>query len=216
MKGTKGFILFLIFILVQSVLPFLSTSSVYAESVYANFCLENPHADECESGSQSTDTEEGVPSNVGITIFDVIKMIFSTVLVIGLLLFVLKWVQKKGRTFSNQGMIESLGGTSLGNQKSIQLVKVGKRIFVVGVGETISLIKEIEDEDEVQGLMSQQPSGGTELPIKSISNWVGGKKNPNQGSDFFQTLKGELAKVKTDRQKAISDWKEKKGSNQHE
>ena len=57
---------------------------------------------------------ENATSSVGLTIWDFVKMIFATVFVVGLLYFVLKFVNKKGRLFKSTQLIENLGGTALG------------------------------------------------------------------------------------------------------
>ena len=82
-------------------------------------------------------------------------MIFATVFVVGLLYFVLKFVNKKGRLFKRTQLIENLGGTTLGANRSVQLIKVGNRLFIVGVGENIQLLKEIEEEQEYEQIISE-------------------------------------------------------------
>ncbi|MET3697973.1 flagellar protein FliO/FliZ [Bacillus oleivorans] len=205
------FLFFILFFL--GVLPFQTVSTVKADTTSVKEWLENP--EQSESPSQ-TSTEEGAPpAQVGISILDVIKMIFSTVLVITLLLFVLKWVQKKGRNFANHGVIENLGGTTLGNQKSIQLVKIGNRVYIVGVGETVTLLKEIEDEEEIRELFESQQN----QPKESVKGWSElfiGKKDTKQDSRFLDSLKNELLKVKQDRKKVIDEWKGKRGQDHHE
>ena len=76
-------------------------------------------------------------------------MIFATVFVVGLLYFVLKFVNKNGRLFKSTQLIENLGGTALGANRSVQLIKVGNRLLIVGVGENIQLLKEIEDRTRI-------------------------------------------------------------------
>ena len=48
-----------------------------------------------------------------------------------------------------------MGGTGLGGNRSIQLVKVGDRILIVGVGEDIQLLTEIKDEAERNQLLDE-------------------------------------------------------------
>ncbi|GAK02043.1 flagellar biosynthesis protein FliZ [Geomicrobium sp. JCM 19037] len=52
-------------------------------------------------------------------------------------------------------MLQNLGGIQLGQQKSVQVIRVGDRFFIVGVGDSIQLLDEIRDEDEIQQLVEK-------------------------------------------------------------
>lgn len=206
------FLFFILFFL--GGLPFQTVSSVHAETTSVKEWLENP--DQGDSTSQTSAEEKTPPSSqVGISIWDVVKMIVSTIFVIGLLLFVLKWVQKKGRNFANDGVIENIGGTTIGNQKSIQLVKIGNRVYIVGVGESVTLLKEIDNEDEIKHLLEFRHNKLNES-VKGFNGLFLCKKEEKQESSFMDSLKNELLKVKQDRKKIIDEWKGKRGQDQHE
>lgn len=51
-------------------------------------------------------------------------------------------------------MMQNLGGISVGSQKSVQLVKVGNSLYLVGVGEDVNMLKEITDEHECKSLIA--------------------------------------------------------------
>ena len=51
-------------------------------------------------------------------------------------------------------MVQNLGGLSLGAQKSVQLLQVGKTLYLVGVGEDVQLLREITDPEEVEALLA--------------------------------------------------------------
>ena len=63
------------------------------------------------------------------------------------------FISKKTKSYQKANFIENLGGTNLGSNRSIQLVKVGNRVLIVGVGEDIQLLTEIEDEAERKQLL---------------------------------------------------------------
>lgn len=52
-------------------------------------------------------------------------------------------------------MLQNLGGIQLGQQKSVQVIRVGDRFFIVGVGDSIQLLDEIRDEAEIQQLVEK-------------------------------------------------------------
>ena len=46
-------------------------------------------------------------------------------------------------------------GTTLGANRSVQLIKIGNQLLIVGVGENIQLLKEIDDEQEYEQIISR-------------------------------------------------------------
>ena len=49
--------------------------------------------------------------------------------------------------------MKNMGGISLGQHKSIQLVVIGESYYLIGVGDDIRLLKEITDPDEIDKLV---------------------------------------------------------------
>ncbi|REK55052.1 MAG: flagellar protein [Geobacillus sp.] len=130
---------------------------VFAEqSPTVEECLKHP--DLCEQPADSHKNEatpaadeQGAPFSV----WDVIKLIGATAFVLLLIYGLLKFLHHRGQLFSGKkGVIEHLGGTSVGTNRSVQLVKVGKHILVIGVGESIQLLREIDDEQEVNEILA--------------------------------------------------------------
>ncbi|WLR52349.1 flagellar biosynthetic protein FliO [Bacillus tianshenii] len=87
---------------------------------------------------------------------DLVKLFFALFFVVALIYLLLRLVNQKNKVFGNAKALENVGGISLGNNRSIQIVRLGERILVVGVGETITLIKEIESEEEVAEIIEAQ------------------------------------------------------------
>jgi flagellar protein FliO/FliZ len=82
-----------------------------------------------------------------------IKFIFSFLLVIGLLFLLLQFLSKRSRLMKSNGPILSLGGQTLGNNKSVQLLLIGQSIHIVGVGESVTLMRTISQGEEYQNLL---------------------------------------------------------------
>lgn len=83
----------------------------------------------------------------------IIKFMVSFAFVIGLLFLLMKFLAKRNRTLQTNGPILSLGGQTLGNNRSLQVVLVGQTIYIIGVGETITLIRTISKGEEYQSLL---------------------------------------------------------------
>lgn len=141
------------------------------------------------------------------------KMIFALLFVIVLIYGLVKLMNKRNRLLKPFQYVENIGGTSVGQNRSIQLIKVGKSVLVVGVGETIQLLKEIEDEKEIEVILSQH-----EEAMSSKIEWQKFVK-PLKGSEiqqqklpsFSKALKEQLEELKQNRSEG-----KKKGPRHHE
>jgi flagellar protein FliO/FliZ len=153
-------------------------------------------------------------SQTDIAMWDYIKMIFALLFVLGLLYGLLKFIQHQSRSYQPIKTIQHIGGTPLGGNRSLQVVKVGDSLFVLGVGEDVTLLKEIDDEDEKEKLLTQFSQEREELfqPIKWLDRF---QKQSNTQQPFAETLKQQLDEIKEQRQKIVQSKKEK-GKQEHE
>ncbi len=192
-------------------------------------CIEQPET--CDDNQATDDTKidkveskldsSEAGNQVGLNAWDFVKMILATVFVIALLYFLLKYMNKKSKSFKNTQLVENLGGTALGTNRSIQLIKVGNQILVVGVGENIQLLKEINDREEYNQIITDhnnkmdhliQPS---DIVTKVLQRTKTAKTNHTLGNkkEFKTVLKQQLEDITNDRKK-IYDEMEKKGSDE--
>ncbi|MCG1020660.1 flagellar biosynthetic protein FliO [Sutcliffiella horikoshii] len=150
-----------------------------------------------------------------ISIFDFIKMMFALLFVLALLYGALKLINSKNRV-GNGRSVENIGGTNLGNNKSLQLVKVGNSILVVGVGDSINLLKEITDEEEREQLLQSYRDRADSVPLHSdkLTGWIQklkeAKKSRNQ-SGFSILLQDQLGQLSEDRKKKMDQLDNDKG-----
>lgn len=215
----------LFILLIGSLLFFLNLDqSAFANS--ANDSVEDyfKNKDQSDKQTEEKDTnqqqekENSSKEQVGITFVDVLKTIFALIFVVALLYFLLKWIQKKSRSYQSTKLLENLGGTQLGGNKSVQLVRVGQKILVVGVGDNIQLLSEINDEKEVEEMI-QKYSERFEQPgqqdvfgkfMTKIKEWNNPKK---QEPTKFKHLFNQQLKEMSKRRKELYDDIEKKGPN---
>ncbi|WP_257350037.1 flagellar biosynthetic protein FliO [Pseudalkalibacillus decolorationis] len=145
--------------------------------------------------SKTKDTPPSKSKGDTSTFSTTIKVLFALVFVVGLLILVLKLLHKRTQVVQQGKGIQTLGGAMLGHQRSVQMVKVGKTVLVLGVGENVSLIKEINNEEDLKGLLSQFETSSSSKPFKSgLLNWVNNRfkvKSVNTSS-FQETFKKRL------------------------
>ncbi|WP_318507763.1 flagellar biosynthetic protein FliO [Bacillus sp. T3] len=145
----KRFIVFLI--LIYSLFSYQSTS--FASDSTSDG--ETSVYDAIQKGEKQTTPKstKDVDSQSTTLFPSMIKFFVSFIFVIGLLYFLMRFLSKRNRPFQGNGPILSLGGQSLGNNRSLQVVLLGQTIYIIGVGETISLIRTIEKGEEYQSLL---------------------------------------------------------------
>jgi flagellar protein FliO/FliZ len=184
---------------------------------------ENESVDEAGKDQEPTVTEDVTvgeteqPADEIIpeqnTFFLFAQMISALALVIVLIYLLLRFVNKRSQSFRSSQMLQNIGGVPLGANKSVQLVKVGNRVLVVGVGESIQLLKEIEDKEEMNQILIQQQEQFEQLeqPFMKLFNankW--GSKNVKTekvetNSDAFKHLLSKQLKDVSKAQKKIHD-----------
>ncbi|MFJ7681020.1 flagellar biosynthetic protein FliO [Peribacillus butanolivorans] len=171
-----------------------------------------------KSKDSQTTKQASNPEQVGITIWEFLRMIFATIFVVGLLYIILKFINKKSKSYQKANSVENLGGTSLGANRSVQLVKVGDRILVVGVGDNIQLLKEIDNPEEYEQLMKDynekmdqmiQPG---EFATKLKNKWL--KKREIETNSFSSDFKNQLYQMSDSRKKLLNELERKGRDNE--
>ena len=192
-----------------------SNQIVYAESGSASVkeCLEK--TEKC-SESESTDSKEktalqGTPT---LSAGDIMKMIFAFLLVIGLLFALLKFVNKKGRLLQKNKIVQNLGGTNVGSSKSVQVVKVGNQLFIIGVGENVQLLSEITGQEKQQLLTQYEEQQKNESEYKvvlpSFLEKLTSKKEEKSSHSFQQLFQREMNEMKIKRQNVLKELERNK------
>lgn len=156
------------------------------------------------------ETEE--TSSAGFTFTDFIRAVGATLFVIVLLLFLLKFINKKSRAYQNGSLIKNLGGTPLGSNKSIQIVKIGDRIYIVGVGENVQLLKEITEQEELNQILEEYNHSIEQSLVSSdfISKLLQRKKeNKNDDGSFTEQLKRQIEELKYNRKQLRKELQKK-------
>lgn len=171
-----------------------------------------------DTKDSSVSDEKDSSLSSGMSAWDYIKILLALAFVVCLLFIVLKLVNKNNKKYQSNQMLQNLGGVSVGQQKSIQLLKVGNSLFLVGVGDDVHILKEIIDEQEQQSLLKMHEDKqdlAAQVPyiaelLTTLKNKV--KKQPveaSQKDDFKQELDKKLAQIKKNRQKQLNELNQK-------
>lgn len=215
--------------LILALLGIQSEAFAQSENQSVKEYLEQPHPTEEQGTAEAeqsslNDQQIGADeesSGVGLTLRDFMKMIFATLFVVALLYFVLKLVNKKGAFHQKSNTLVSLGGLTVGNNRSVQLIKVGERVLVVGVGENIQLLTQIEKGEEFDQILTDYNRKLDKLAEPSdvmtkLSDWLKGKRNESKASptSFEMVLKKQLDELAKDRKESLNELQKEKDKEQ--
>ncbi|MFC6331156.1 flagellar biosynthetic protein FliO [Paenibacillus septentrionalis] len=130
-----------------------------------------------QASDLSIDGSPGIQTNL---VFDVIKVFVALAVVIALLLVTIKWLSKRNRAWGNQRGMRSLGGISLGQSSSMQVIEVADRIYFVGVGDTVTLLDKEENPEKVsQIIASLELSEQSNMSFATLKDFLSSRKKRN-------------------------------------
>ncbi|WP_166639244.1 flagellar biosynthetic protein FliO [Aureibacillus halotolerans] len=135
-------------------------------------------------------TEEVASDNESL-VFDALRAFLALAAVIALLYLILMLVKKRQSALQAKGGLQSISGLPLGQQRSIQVVKAGSKILVVGVGQQVELLAEINDPEDIRFFMEQQEG--------------------SEDESFTASFTTKLEKLKQQRKQMSSSWKKNNG-----
>lgn len=176
-------------------------------------------SDKNESKNKSINSKDKAPVVSGgqTNMFVIlIKLVGALAIVILLIYFLYRMVSKKTKAFRDGGSIYTVGGVSVGSNRSVQLVKIGEEVLVLGVGENVHLLKEIKDPDVIETLTTDKSDAVplTRNVMKLIS-WTKERtvthqeNNKTESNGFNQLLSNALKETQQKREKAIRSLKRK-------
>lgn len=220
MQMLKSFRVTMIFaFLLTFLFVYPPTVSVYADSDTNSieYCMKKP--EECKDNTDPAAKEDTVVSAAGdVSAWEYIKMVLALIFVVALFYGLMKFLNKRNLTFQRNQMVQNLGGLSLGAQKSVQLLQIGKSLYLVGVGDDVQLLREITDPQEVEALLSlyneKQEYAATSPYIAEVFSKLKRKNNQNSSTlqkqdSFGELFEKKISEIKQERSEEIERWKQK-------
>ncbi|HZG70576.1 MAG TPA: flagellar biosynthetic protein FliO [Chondromyces sp.] len=206
--------------------------AAYAEPFDHNVkeCVEHPEKCEEDEPNQNLEKKTQDESNtsesavgVGATFFDFIKMISALIFVIVLIYFLLRFINQKSRSYQQTKLIQHLGGAPLGGNRSVQLVKAGNRILILGVGEDVQLLKEIDEKEEYDRFIEHyddqlnQMLQPKDLFSKGWQKWTSRSNaaKPSESAPFKEMIQSRLEEIRKEREHTFKKFNGK-GNKQDE
>lgn len=195
-------------------------TKVEAESPNVKDCIENNEGCADPSTNEINDTSneiqaDSVDKDSQLLIVDLIKMVVALFLVLALIYFLLKFLNKRNN-LTQQKSLQNMGGISVGPSKSVQIIKVGSRLYLIGVGDNVEMLGEITDEALINELLAESDEKDN-FQIGTILSRLSKSKSKQDGSlthptdqQFKKMFSNELASLKENRNDLIKQHKMRK------
>src|SRR5690625_618788 len=167
-------------------------------------CLDQGEQNEPEPFSNEELAETGNVQS-GSIVINILKIIFALALVLILIYLVLTFLKKKNKFQSGNKALEHLDGMSVGSQKSIQIVRIGNKVYAIGIGNDVTMLDEITDREVIRQF---KENASEEIqPFSFIQNMLvkkdKAKSDEKKSDSFTKTLQDELTKLKSKREQLI-------------
>ncbi|WP_231506334.1 flagellar biosynthetic protein FliO [Paenibacillus sp. UNC451MF] len=142
------------------------------------------------------------------TLWMVVKVVFFLIVIIGIFFVIVKFLSQKNKSLFGRSL-RSLGGVPLGPNKSIQVVEIGRSLYIVGVGDNVQLIEKINDEEEVAYITSMLTNNSIGTPnFESLSGWWNKLRNKQEQPED-EDITASFQQVFHDKMQHLSDRKKR-------
>ncbi|AQQ54122.1 flagellar biosynthetic protein FliO [Planococcus lenghuensis] len=164
--------------------------------------LENGTIDD-EAIEETETTGENDTSLISV----IVKLVFYTALIVVLIYALIKFLALRQQKLQPNQAVQLMGGTPLGNNKSLQLVKVGGQVYLIGVGDEVTLIKEFSDAAEI-GAIEKSLETPSSFSLKSALTFgkpASDGETPKWSQGFESLFKQSLDRQRESREQLTSE-----------
>lgn len=180
---------------------------VFADEPNAKDCIEGtvdcPEQEHPLLDGLDDESDEAITSNTNLG-FDLLRMFLALGLILALIYVTLKFLNKRQKLFQKASVLENLGGISVGPNKSVQLIRIGSKIYLIGVGDNVEMLKEIEDETVIDELLQQDEGHQRPTTTTFFNVFRSQEQRETQNlAQFKQSFQQELDKMKQKRNELI-------------
>ncbi|XID95116.1 flagellar biosynthetic protein FliO [Paenibacillaceae bacterium WGS1546] len=164
-----------------------------------------------------------VPVPSPVSFWDLLWVVFVLAVIVGLIVLSLRFLARRNRGWGMNRSLRSLGGFPLGTNKSMQIVEWNGRIYVLGVGDDVTLLDAITDPDVVDAYLAEHDAQAA-LAGPVVPEWLRKWTKRNQerdgeqagkpaefGESFEQTLESRLRQL-TERRRKVGQMLEENRS----
>ncbi len=165
--------------------------------------IQNDEQDIKEEPSEEPAQVEPIENQDPSFLWSLVKLVFILALMLGLLYAGVRFFSRRNRQMRDLNVLENLGGIPVGQQKSVQLIRVGNAYYLLGVGDNVELLTEIEDESMIHELTQLADNPEEEGLFSAFQRNKQEKTKSDQSSSFKQLYTKELNNLMNSRKEMI-------------
>lgn len=152
------------------------------------------------------------------TVGSLLQVIFSLILVLVLIVFLLRFLSKRSKMFHSSNGLTRLAGIQLGQNKSLQVIECGDHLYVIGVGEDVQLIDKISSPEEIErwkAAMESEQHASYPFSFQSIRQRIHRLRNrtslEQEHHDFYsnasfqEVFVNKMKQVNEDKRRRLQD-----------
>jgi len=165
-------------------------------------------------------------SEYGLTIF---KVFIVLLVIIGMIILLIRFLAIKNRSYMSNRSVKTLSGVQLGQNKSIQIVEIGRTIYVIGVGDNVQMIDKIDQSEEIEHIKDSLHTNNNVIGSKQfafLGHWVnkltGSQRNEEENNNevsFHEVFNQKMSQVSVRKSKVeemLREQNEKDRSSNYE
>jgi len=149
-----------------------------------------------------------------------IQVIVVLAVVIGLIVLTIRFLATRNKRWSGDRSLRVHAGLALGQNKSLQIIEIGDAVYIVGVGDNISVLDKIEDQERIDALISSletKPSASAGAVVSAVAKTLARVRNRGRGApeaeswetnEAFRDLLNQKLKGIGSRKDRLKDWME--------
>lgn len=96
-------------------------------------------------------------------ISSILTVIFVLAIIIALIVLLIRFLGRRNQILSKSRAIRTLGAVGLGPNKSLQVIEIGGSVYLVGVGEDITLLDKVTDPVQTDQLIDSFTEESSDL-----------------------------------------------------
>ena len=100
----------------------------------------------------------------------IVTVIVVLILIIALIVITIRLLAFKNKSMVATRAIQHLGGIGVGQNKSVQMMKIGGHIYILGVGDNVQLLEKVEQPEHIEAIMTAVQAQS--MPGKGLLDYV--------------------------------------------
>ncbi|MWC26556.1 flagellar biosynthetic protein FliO [Paenibacillus sp. MMS18-CY102] len=85
---------------------------------------------------------------------NLVSVLIALAVIVGLIVLVIRLLSRRNRGWGANRALRTLGGVALGQHKSLQVVELAGKVYIVGIGEDVRLLDKIDDPEEASRIIA--------------------------------------------------------------